>query len=290
MLSRIKINLKFILSKFTLIASVIFGLVSVLQSFLDWDTVGIDNCDTKSKIIVLIIIVLTCFAIALIWGLLSSKEVTLLSEDDVKIVVKYGDLMKIAFPKKKKSERIVVIAVNRCYDTIVDDTLIRDESVHGQFLKNYASTDEKRNALDIEIENSLKEYGYNYESITTEEKRFGKLKRYPVGSVARIKGENGTTFFLLAFSTFNINCKAECDKHQYYESVLKMFEYYDEKGQGKELYLYPMGSGMSRTGLSRKEALESVILLSKISKKYLKNKTTIVVDKKCKNELSITNL
>ena len=290
MISRIKINIKYILSIFTIIASVIFGLISVLQLFFDWDTVGINNGDTKSKIIVLIIIVLICFALALIWGLYSSKEVTLLSEDDVKIVVKYGNLMKIAFPKKMQSERIVVIAVNRCYDTIVNDTLIRESSVHGQFLKNYAPTDEKRQTLDTEIESSLREFGYKGDFITREEKRAGKLKRYPVGSIARIKGEKGITFFLLALTTFNTNCNAQCDRYQYYESLLKLFEYYDENGQGKELYLYPMGSGMSRTGLSREEALESVILLSKISKNYLKNKTTIIVDKKCKNELSITEL
>ena len=47
---------------------------------------------------------------------------------------------------------------------------------------------------------------------------------------------------------------------------------------------------MSRTGLTKKEALKSVALLTTISKICLKTKTTIVVDKRSKNELSITNL
>ena len=80
------------------------------------------------------------------------------------------------------------------------------------------------------------------------------------------------------------------DKHQYFDCILKLFEYYDKHGQGKELYLYPMGTAMSRTGLSKKEALESIVLLTQISKNYLKCKTTIIVDKKCKNEISITDL
>ena len=72
--------------------------------------------------------------------------------------------------------------------------------------------------------------------------------------------------------------------------MLKLFEYYDKHGQGKELYLYPMGTAMSRTGMTQEEALQSIVLLTKISKNYLKTKTTIVVDEKRKNELSITNL
>lgn len=72
--------------------------------------------------------------------------------------------------------------------------------------------------------------------------------------------------------------------------MLKLFEYYDKHGQGKELYLYTMGTSMSRTGLSREEALQSIILLSEISKNLLKTKTAIIVDNKCKNELSITDL
>ena len=67
-----------------------------------------------------------------------------LSDDDVKIVVKYDDIMKIAFPKKKQSERIIVVAVNCCYDTVVDDDIIHEKSVHGQFLKRFAPTENRR--------------------------------------------------------------------------------------------------------------------------------------------------
>lgn len=289
MLTRIKINLKFILSKFTIIASSVFGLVSVLQLFIDWSIFGIEDY-IRFKIIILASLVIICFIAALIWGLLSSKEKTILSEDDVKIVVRYDDLIKIAFPQKSQSERIVVIAVNCCYDTIVNDNIIYAGSVHGQFLKRFVTSDEERYILDSEIDKSLKEFDYKYEAISVNKKREGKRKRYPLGSVARIKGQNGVTFFLLALTQFDVNCNAHCDKHQYFDCMLKLFEYYDKHGQGKELYLYPMGTAMSRTGMTQEEALQSIVLLTRISKNYLKTKTTIVVDEKRKNKLSITNL
>ena len=290
MLSKVIINLKHILSKLTIVFSVVFGLVSVLLSFLGWNFWGIDDNNTKCKIAILAAIIVICCAVALIWGLFSSKKQTLYSEDNVSIVVKYDDLMDIAFPKKPQPERIVVIAVNCCYDTIVNEDIIHTGSVHGQFLNKYIDSEKKRHILDAEIEKSLTEFGYNYKEITENDKREGKRKRYPLGSIARIKGNNGVTFFLLALTQFDVNCNAHCDKHQYFDCILKLFEYYDKHGQGKELYLYPMGTAMSRTGLHKKEALQSIVLLTKISRCFLKAKTTIVVDEKCKNKLSITEL
>ena len=289
MLKRIKINIRFILSKFTIIASSFFGLVSIVQLFIDWDTIGIEN-DLRFKVIIFASLVILCFIFALIWGLLSSKKVYILSEDNIKVIVKYDNLIKIAFPKKMKSEKIVVIAVNCCYDTIVNDDIIHEGSLHGQFLKRFADSDQKRQKLDYEIEKSLKDFGYQYKEISVSEKREGKRKRYTLGSVARIKGKNGVTFFLFALTQFDVDCVAHCDKRQYFDCILKLFEYYDKHGQGKELFIYPMGTAMSRTGLSKKEALESIVLLTKISKSYLKNNTTIIVDNKCKNELPITDL
>ena len=162
--------------------------------------------------------------------------------------------------------------------------------MHGQFLKRFAYSDEKRQALDAEIESSLKAFGYEYEDISLNEKREGKRKRYHMGSVSRIKGENGVTFFLLALTEFDVDCVAHCDKHQYFDCILKLFEYYDKHGQREGTLSIPYGTAMSRTGLSKKEALESIVLLTQISKNYLKCKTTIIVDKKCKNEISITDL
>ncbi|MBR6337346.1 MAG: hypothetical protein IKR76_06395 [Ruminococcus sp.] len=83
MLSKVIINLKYILSKLTIVFSVVFGLVSVLLSFLGWNFWGIDDNNTKCKIAILAAIIVICCAVALIWGLFSSKKQTLYSEDNV---------------------------------------------------------------------------------------------------------------------------------------------------------------------------------------------------------------
>jgi hypothetical protein len=270
--------------------SLVFGAISIIQLFVDWDVFGIKNEDVKTKVTILCIIIAVCFVIAFLWATFFSNSKLLYSCDDVKITAKYGDLMKIAFPKKQSKEKIIVIAVNRCFDTVVDKNIIKAETMHGQFLKKIAPNDIQRQVLDFEIEKSLKEFGYNYEVISKNEKKYGKRNRYPLGSVARIGGENGVTFFLMALTTFDTNCVAKCDKHQYVECLLKLFEFYNAHGQGQDLYLYAIGSGMARTGFTKKESLDATIALTKIMKHNLKSLTTVIVDKRDKNELSIMDL
>lgn len=69
------------------------------STIFDWNTIGIEDDDVKCKIKAFTVLLFICFLTALVWGLHSSKEVTILSEDDVEIIVRYDDLMKIAFPK-----------------------------------------------------------------------------------------------------------------------------------------------------------------------------------------------
>lgn len=288
MINRIKNNIRYIFARFTLIVSIVFALISGIQMFIDWDNIGID--DVRNKLAILLGILMLCGIISIIWGMFFANKTTIYSKDDVEIEVMYGDLMKIAFPKKKKKDKIVVIAVNRCFDMIVSQDLIYEGSVHGQFLKRYIHNDSERTIFETAIKKSLADFDYEPVQLERSNKRYGNLDRYPPGSISRINGENGVTFFLLALTEFDKDCKAQCNKHQYVECMLKLFEYYDSHGQGMELYLYPMGTGMARTGISKKEALEATVMLTKLSKEHLKSKTTIVVDKRCKNEISITDL
>lgn len=71
MIRRIKINFKYIFTKFTLIVSIVFGIISGIQIFADWNTIGIK--DTKNKILILFALLLLCGVIAFIWGGISIK-------------------------------------------------------------------------------------------------------------------------------------------------------------------------------------------------------------------------
>lgn len=97
MISRIKNNIKYSLTRFTLIVSIVFGLISEIPMFIDQNTIGID--DTKDKVVILLGILILCGSISMILSMFFVTK-NIYSKDEVEIVVKYGDLMKIAFPKK----------------------------------------------------------------------------------------------------------------------------------------------------------------------------------------------
>ena len=42
----------------------------------------------------------------------------------------------MAFPQTRKKDKIVVIAVNRCFDTVISKDLVKSDSVHGQFCRS----------------------------------------------------------------------------------------------------------------------------------------------------------
>lgn len=174
MIARIKNNIKYIFTRFTFIASMIFGLISIMQMFVGWDILGVKE-DTKCKIFIFVMLLVLCIIAALIWGIFFSNKKKVLAEDDVEIVVKYGDLFKEAFPQTRRKEKIVVIAVNCCFDTVISADLVKSDSVHGQFLQKFIKNDSDRLQLDSEIETSLQEFDIPYETLRCSDKRYGKL-------------------------------------------------------------------------------------------------------------------
>lgn len=64
MISRIKNNIKYSLTRFTLIVSIVFGLISEIPMFIDQNTIGID--DTKDKVVILLGILILCGSISMI--------------------------------------------------------------------------------------------------------------------------------------------------------------------------------------------------------------------------------
>ena len=61
---------------------------------------------------------------------------------------RYGNILDIKKEKRDKSKPVVVIPVNSSFDTIVEDSpsivdrIVEGTSIHGQWLRQYASTHE----------------------------------------------------------------------------------------------------------------------------------------------------
>jgi hypothetical protein len=167
--------------------------------------------------------------------------VTINLPNNVKISIKFGDIFE--------EKSIIVIPVNDCFDTIVDDDLISSKSVHGQFIKRYFS--DNLILLDNLIDEELK--NLNYQLIN---KNLGKNKKYPIGTVISID-YNKTTFVLVALSEMNANYKCSCSPLQYMEVISKLLGYLHQHSNAKIVSLPVIGGGLS--GVRPNNGLTSLI-------------------------------
>jgi len=94
------------------------------------------------------------------------------------VYVQYGDVLSENVVMNPTTKRNVVIPVNRCFDTIVDDDLISSNSLHGIALnKLYAGGAFNKDSLNAAIQKNLRDRQLSSVHITRKEKRKGKKTR-----------------------------------------------------------------------------------------------------------------
>lgn len=113
------------------------------------------------------------------------------------VYVEYGDILDDNILEDTSEKRNIVIAVNRCFDTMVDNDLVSNKSIHGiAFNKLYESRLYDSDTLNDCIQKDLIErQQLKPKDLQREEKRRGNLKRYDVGTVAEIKKSDVCKFF-----------------------------------------------------------------------------------------------
>ena len=132
-ISFIKINLKYFGNLVIKVAGSLFSLLTLLLTFVSWDDMGITSNCIRLLILVAIIVVSSVIAMGFLFV---KRSVCVWEQGTGRIKAHYGDIIKIGFPKKDTGERIVVIPVNTCFDTIVGDGVVSAK----QFMDNGLKT------------------------------------------------------------------------------------------------------------------------------------------------------
>lgn len=114
----------------------------------------------------------------------------------------------------------------------------------------------------------------------------GKLNCYPKGTIACYEYEN-TIFYLLALSEFDENNNAQNTKEELVQTIIKLIDYYDKHGNGLDIYVPIMGTGQSRTGIHKAEALEVIRSLFRLYEDKIHGCANIIVYSKDRDEVSI---
>ena len=232
-------------------------------------------------------IYLVCAIVLIVIVLCQNKKKVADGYNGKGVYLLYGDLFD---PKIVKGEkRYIGFAVNRCFDTIVDDDLISATSVHGiAFNKLYSHNLHTPQSLDAAIQGAIKG-NPAFTMVAQADKPKGNLKRYEVGAYANLTIDTKLNYLLLGLTWFNSNLNAKSSKQDYVLAIQKMIETFDMEAQGYPVLIPIIGTGRSHTDLTENEALEYMIEAIKINQEKVTSDIYIVVYEDAKNRVSISN-
>lgn len=168
------------------------------------------------------------------------------SNPDVKIGVKVGNIFD--------QDGHLVIGFSDTFDTEIGD-VISHTSLQGQFLVSIY--DNNRVRLDSDLDSLLQ----NEESTEDTTKSRGKNKRYKIGTVVTLTGQN-KKFFCCAYSRMGADLKASSDINSLWISLQNLWEKIRKEGEQKTIFFPVIGTNLARVGGISYQLPINLILLS----------------------------
>lgn len=240
-----------------------FAVVGILYLCVDLaDAFNIYKKDRHSFYGLIILVVL-----ALLYVLSTRRPVSRviykIPQKDFAIEVMIGDLFKV--PGE------VIISTSSTFDTDMSSGLIAVTSLQGQLATNYFNGQTEE--IDRQIEVSLSQ-----EEFTINNKRPGKTKQYPIGTVARVSA-HGKNFYLVAMSHMEENRNASSDLKIIDEALEKLWVNLASKAEIGDIVMPLMGTGRGRVAYPRKKMIERIAqsFTDACNQRAFSNKLIIVV-------------
>jgi hypothetical protein len=206
------------------------------------------------------------------------------------VYVQYGDVFSEEEIDDENKKRNIVIPVNRCFDTIVDDDLISSNTIHGKCMKQlYSAGIFTCDSLNECIQNNLMERNEPYELLERKDKRSGNLERYNIGTVSEVQ-VGIIKYFFLGLTTFDKDLHAHVSDEEYVLALMKMIIYNNKRSQRFPLIVPLIGAGAADMKKDEREILEYLVTLLKMNKGLINCDIHIVVRNTAKSRIPITNL
>ena len=203
---------------------------------------------------------------------------------------RYGNVLNIKKEKREKSKPVVVIPVNSSFDTIVEDSpsivdrIVEGTSIHGQWLRQYASTPELLEKLDRDISGFIA--NKHWIPIKVLDNKRGKKDVYPLGSYVFIE-TNDCIFLLFALTEFNEHNKViKKDAEEFTILMKKLMDITDECA-GKHVYIPVMGTKIALFGIDDLASFEYIKNAALNKKCSLRASISIVIFEESRDKVSI---
>jgi len=267
----------------------ILTMLSLLATFINFSELFKDKniIMMVGKIIGTIILILVISGSYAFLRTKYQKKVNYFKNNGHTVIGKYGNILdSIGLGNVN-----IVVPVNRCYDTIIDDLVISSNSVHGQIMQYLFQNDLiSKEELNRNIEKSLKEQNIEAENIGNDVsiggKSKGKYKRYPVGSVALVV--IGTVrFHFIAFSKIEKNKTAITEDLDYLIVLNQIVENIWKNSNGNPIYMPLIGSGLSKLNYDSNQLLKFMIQFFELHKNKLNSNVVIMIRKEDQSKITI---
>lgn len=271
--------------------AILFGALSVFLTFISWDDIDVKDACTKIFILLSFIV---CVTLLSTFIMLITQTETIWERGQAKLCVKYGDILSIGkkrrFFRCSTRNKLIIIPVNSHFDTIVEDStipnpLVSVKTIHGKWLKLYEA---EKNISPTEIQNAIyafldaKDIQYQ-----TDSNKRGSRRKYPTGTCAIMNGTNNVNYILWALSDFNQANVAHATKESIISSLVMLLDFINTQSQGDECYIPLVGTGMSRTSLSHKESLHTIVSTLDLYREKFVGTVNVVIYKGDKSKVSI---
>ena len=148
----------------------------------------------------------------------------------------------------------LVVPVNTTFDTDLDGRIPEAHSIQGKFTRKYY--DSEVSHLDLDIDKELTKEDYPYEELS--EKKRGKKKRYPIGTIIQLK-KRERLFYLIANTHINDDGVASTTIEDLRDSLAKLWYYISEKGAKGDIVVPLLGTGKARLGHKREDIFLEII-------------------------------
>jgi hypothetical protein len=168
------------------------------------------------------------------------------SNPDVKIGIKVGNI----FDQKGH----LVIGFSDTFDTEIGE-VISNTSLQGQFLMSMYENNKMK--LDSDLDALLQ----NEESSEDPTKTRGKNKRYKIGTVVALNGQN-RKFFCCAYSRMGSDLKATSDINNLWVALQNLWIKIRQEGEQKTIVLPVIGTNLAKVGGITYKLPIDLILLS----------------------------
>jgi hypothetical protein len=249
----------------------VFSVLITIIGIYDLDKIFPDG-DYISRVLCIAGIFVSSYAIALIQCYFARNKKINVGNDRV-VSIEYGSIFD-------KDAGVVVIPFNRYFDTEVNETIISQYSLAGQFIKKEFAGNLKR--LDALIDLSTG----GLPTITRNDK-LGKKNAYPIGTIVKIQQRN-TDYFLVAQTEVDKDNKSQCDIEMLHTTLLSLLRFINKEANGQDVYIPLLGAGFTRLHIEKQTILEYIIAVIKATEIPFRSRLHIVLLKKDREFLDLT--